>query len=85
MRPSLCAEAMSSEGGDARSGHVPKFLLGIPGPFPAGWCRTRGEAPASLSKQAGAAPTPHTGERQADNALEREPDNRPPGPPEKGV
>ena len=24
MRPSLCAEAMSSEGGDARSGHVPK-------------------------------------------------------------
>jgi hypothetical protein len=67
------------------SGHVPKFPLGIPDPFPAGCCRTRGGAPDSLSKQVGTAPTPHTGERQADNALEREPDNRPPGLPEKGA
>ena len=53
--------------------------------FPQGGVEPEGGAPASLSKQVGTAPTPHTGERQADNALEREPDNRPSGLPEEGA
>jgi len=43
---------MSLEGGDARSGHVPKFPLGIPDPFPQGGVEPEGGLlPHSASRQ----------------------------------